>query len=143
MNLLDQLWKLMGSGRLINKNGPWEHEDKLWSFKQDYLFERNSANVLSPTSNDSRPENEVALEKKQVTISKAQKWSKGIKDQDGYFPLQNLQNGKYLAAESNETTLIIGNYVLLYKVVLTTTFTLLSSQFKKRRGQVVSSFIKL
>ena len=108
MNLLDQLWKLMGNGSLINKNGSWEHENKLWSFKQSYLFERKSNNVLSPTSNDSRPENEVALEKKQVPASNSQRWSKGIKDQDGYFPLQNLQNGKYLAAESNTTTIMIG-----------------------------------
>ena len=105
----------MKDGRLINKNGLWEHEDKLWSFKQGYLFERNSSNVLSPTSNDSRPENEVALEKKQVPIFKAQRWSKGIKVQDGYFPLQNLQNGKYLAAETNNTTIMIGNYVLFSK----------------------------
>ena len=109
MNFLDQLWKLMEGGRLINKNGPWEHEDKLWSFKQGYLFERNSSNVLSPMNNDSRSKNEVALEKKHVPISKAQRWSKGIKDQDGYFPLQNLENGKYLAAESNTTTIMIGN----------------------------------
>ena len=123
MNILGQLWKLMGGGRLINKNGPWEHEDKLWSFKQGYLFERNSSNVLSPTNNDSRPETEVSLEKKQVHISDSQRWSKGIKDQDGYFPLRNLQNGKYLAADSNNTAILIGNYVLLSKVVLTTSFT--------------------
>ena len=74
-------------------------------------------------NNDCRHETEVALEKKQVPVSNSQRWSKGINDQDGYFPLQNLQNGKYLAAESNETTLIIGNYVLLSKFVLTTSFT--------------------
>ena len=113
----------MGGGRLINKNGPWEHEDKLWSFKQGYLFERNSSNVLSPTNNDSRPETEVSLEEKQNHISDSQRWSKGIKDQDGYFPLRNLQNGKYLAADSNNTAILIGNYVLLSKVVLTTSFT--------------------
>ena len=99
----------MGSGRLINKNGSWEHEDKLWSFKQGYLFERNSSNVLSPMNNDSRSETEVALEKKQVPIANSQRWSEGIKDQDGYFPLQNLENGKYLAAESNTTTIMIGS----------------------------------
>ena len=99
----------MEGGRLINKNGPRAHKDKLWSFEQGYLFERNSGDVLSPTSNDSRPETEIALEKKQVPISKAQRWRKGIKDQDGYFPLQNLQNGKYLAAESNTTTIMIGS----------------------------------
>ena len=108
----------MKGGRLINKNRPWEHKDKLWSFEQGYLFERNSSNVLSPTSNDSRPETEIALEKKQVPISKAQRWSKGIKVLDGYFPLQNLQNGKYLAAESNNTTIIIGNYLCLSSLVI-------------------------
>ena len=108
----------MEGGRLINKNGPWEHEDKLWSFNQGYLLDKNSSNVLSPTNNDSRPETEVALEKKQVPISNSQRWSKGINDQDGYFPLQNLQNGKYLAAETNNTTIMIGNYVLLSKVSL-------------------------
>ena len=118
MNFLDQLWKLIEGGRLINKNGPWEHEDKLWSFKQGYLFERNSNNVLSPTNNDSRPETEVALEKKQVPISNSQRWSKGIKDQDGYFPLQNLQNEKYLVAESNNTTIIIGNYLCFSSLVI-------------------------
>ena len=109
INILDQLWKLIGGGILINKNGSWEHEDKLWSFNQGYLLERNSSKVLSLTNNDSRPETAVTLEKKQVPISKAQRWSQGIKDQDGYFPLRNLQNGKYLAAEGNNTTIVIGN----------------------------------
>ena len=118
MNFLDQLWKLIEGGRLINKHGPWEHEDKLWNFTNGYFFERNSSNVLSPTNNDSRPETEVALEKKQVPISNSQRWSKGIKDQDGYFPLQNLQNEKYLVAESNNTTIIIGNYLCFSSLVI-------------------------
>ena len=64
---------------------------------------------MSPINDDSEPGTEVALEKKQVPISNPQRWSKGIKDQDSYFPLQNLENGKYLAAESNTTTIMIGN----------------------------------
>ena len=99
----------MAEGRLINKNGPWEHDDKEWSFNQGYLIERKSSNVLSPINDGSEPGTEVALEKKHVPISDSQRWSKGMKDQDGYFPLQNLQNGKYLAAKSNNTTIIIGN----------------------------------
>ena len=107
--LLGQLWKMMAEGRLINKNGPWEHDDKEWSFNQGYLIEKKSSNVLSPINDDSRQGTVVVLEKKHVPICNSQRWSKGIKDQDGYFPLQNLLNGKYLAAESNNTTIIIGN----------------------------------
>ena len=94
-------------GKLSNKAGVWEHENKLWIFDQGVLLESNSRKALS-LINGGTSGTRVILEKNQVAESGTQQWTKGILDQGGWFPLKNSQYGGYLTAQNNYTTIISG-----------------------------------
>ena len=95
------------AGKLSNKAGVWEHENKLWIFDQGYLLEKNSSKALSLINSAG-----VILEEKGIAKSGRQKWTKGILDQDGWFPLKNSQYEGYLTAKNNDTTIISGKPLL-------------------------------
>ena len=58
------------------------------------------------------PGTKVVLEEKQVEKSGMQKWTKGILDQGGWFPLKNSEYGGYLTAQNDVSTTIFGNPLL-------------------------------
>ena len=99
-------------GKLSNKAGVWEHENKLCFFDQGYLLENNSRKALSLIDGTGTPGTRVILEKNQVAESGTQQWTKGILDQGGWFPLENSQYGGYLTATKNESTTISGKLLL-------------------------------
>ena len=69
-------------------------------------------NALTLIDGTGTPGTRVVLEEKQVEKSGTQKWTKGILDQGGWFPLKNSKYGGYLTAQNDVTTTISGKTLL-------------------------------
>ena len=87
--------------KLVNKNGGWEHLDKLWNLPSEgyegHIEDQASGDVLGLWNDATALGTMVGLEPKDQPLSDEQKWVRGIADVNGWFRLKNPCTGKVLS----------------------------------------------
>ena len=111
--------------QLENRNGTWKYSDKIWIIPnegtQGFIEDQNSpGNVLGlmkaigpevilARDTSSKIGKEVTLESKNNPIEKAQTWTTGTKNADGWFMIKDLENELILTAKPDDANPVIEN----------------------------------
>ena len=107
--------------KLVNKNGPWEHQEKSWKIPTEgydgQIEDQDSGEVLGLWNDATVLGTMVGLEPKDQPLSDEQKWVRGIADADGWFRLKNPCSGRVLSVQTFSCVIIAGNMFLFLKEV--------------------------
>ena len=99
--------------KLVNKNGGWEHLDKLWNLPSEgyegHIEDQASGDVLGLWNDATALGTMVGLEPKDQPQSNEQKWVRGLADTNGWFRLKNPCSGRVLSVQTFSCAIIAGN----------------------------------
>ena len=99
--------------KLVNKNGSWSLQDKIWNMPAEgsygHIEDQASGEVLGLWNNSIELGSMVGLEPKVRPLSDEQLWVRGIADRNGWFRFKNPISGRVLSVQTFSSATIAGN----------------------------------
>ena len=110
---LGQLWKLTDEMKLVNKNGSWSHQEKIWNMPAEgscgHIEDQASGEVLGLWNDSTDLGSMVGLEPKDRPLTDEQLWVRGLADGNGWFRFKNPISGRVLSVQTFSSATIAGN----------------------------------
>ena len=107
-----QLWRFTTEMNLMNKNGSWMYQDKVWNIPAESynggIEDQDSGDVLGLLDDATVHGSKVDLQDKMRSLSESQRWTRGTADRSGWFKLKNPLSGRVLTAQTSSTLTISG-----------------------------------
>ena len=114
---LGQLWNLTDEMKLVNKNGSWSHQEKIWNMPVEgscgHIEDQASGEVLGLWNDSTDLGSMVGLEPKDRPPTDEQLWVRGLADGNGWFRFKNPISGRVLSVQTFSSATIAGNDIIL------------------------------
>ena len=98
--------------KLINKNGSWAHQDKVWNVpiegSSGLIEDKAYGTVLGLRNDSTELGTMVELEIKDKPQSDEQRWVREMADVDGWFRFKNPLSGRVLSVQTFSSITIAG-----------------------------------
>ena len=103
--------------KLVNKNGSWSLQDKIWNMPAEgsygHIEDQASGEVLGLWNASTDLGSMVGLEPKDRPLRDEQLWVRGIADRNGWFRFKNPISGRVLSVQTFSSATIAGNDIIL------------------------------
>ena len=109
--------------KLVNKNGSWTHQDKVWNIPAEgsygHIEDQASGEVFGLWNDVTDIGTLVGLEPKDRPQSDEQIWQRSDADGNGQFRFKNPYSDKVLSVQTFSSPTIAGKYLFYNQVLLT------------------------
>ena len=101
--------------KLINKNGSWAYQDKVWNVpiegSSGHIEDKVYGTVLGLRNDSTELGTMVELEIKDKPQSDEQRWVREMSDEDGWFRFKNPLSGRVLSVQTFSSITIAGKEI--------------------------------